>query len=592
MTKEQAALKQDQKGLEKMSRVDYQLPPPLQALEHIRPFRSTKPYNSLRGARNALSNLEEDLHIHPITVSKAIGDDDSKAAAELANRWETVLRWQMRKANVRKGNLRADIVWSAALYDEIVNQGIHLTTQFKAKDTNQWRVDAAYRHGDWAFPIANPQTIYVDYSDYMNERTLSVSIKSASEMLWSWPDAPDISVEKRADREKTYVEYDFVDQDGRIVWYHEGPQADPEDPGTVVMGPEPWLKDLDGNQVPFLPWITTVGGTFVDLDPQHQRKPMLYPILQSEQWAMANIAGTLAFSEQLATASQPKAVVTGPGADQVAVDYTDPAHIIRLMTGQNYQQLVSQGLDRAMMDIVDRHEANIQESTVADVLVTGRPISGEQAFASFNLQVQQAIASLGGIRDTANEQLRKMYEQILLVSYYTGTDIVGYSAVGDKYVISSEDIDPDSIQIEVELKADVPADRVQRVTSGGMLIREMGWSQVDAARYLGESDPEGIFKRAAMEKVQVADLNARIGFLQRRLSGQYQEEVQAAAQAMVEQAVQQQQEQQAQAQQEQQNPISGQQFNPAQGGLPPSVASPQGATFEGATGTTRAGDEF
>ena len=153
----------------------------------------------------------------------------------------------------------------------------------------------------------------------------------------------------------------MVSDEGRVVWFHEGPVADPEDPGEVVMGPEPWLKDLEGNQVPFLPWITSIGGTFVDLDAQHQRKPMLYPILQSQQWAMTNIAGTLAYSEQIAAASQPKGVITGPGADQVAIDYTDPTHLIRLMTGQQYEQLPGRSLDSALMEILDRHEASIQE---------------------------------------------------------------------------------------------------------------------------------------------------------------------------------------------------------------------------------------
>ena len=216
LMEEQARLKQDQKQYEKMSRVDYKLPEPLNTFEYIRPFRSTKPYNSLRGARNALSNLEEDIHIHPITVAKVTGDDDSKASKELANIWETVLKWQMNKANVRKGNLRGDIVWSVALYDEVINQGIHLPMQFKAKGTNPWRENAAYRYGEWAFPIANPQTIYIDHSDYMPEVVLSVSIKTAKQFLWSWPEAPGISLSKREDREKRYVEYDMVSEDGRI----------------------------------------------------------------------------------------------------------------------------------------------------------------------------------------------------------------------------------------------------------------------------------------------------------------------------------------------------------------------------------------
>ena len=506
----------------------------------------------------------------------------------------------MAKAQVRKGSLRADIVWSVALYDEVINQGIHLPTQFKAKGTNEWRQDAAYRYGEWSFPISNPQTIYIDHSEYMPERVMSVSIKTANNLLWSWPEAPGVSLKTIADREKIYVEFDMTDQDGRIVWFHEGPGADPEDPGEVVMGPEPWLMDLEGNQVPFLNWISTIGGTFVDLDAQHQRKPMLYPILQSEQWAMTNLAGTLGFSQALTTAAQPKGVVTGPGADQFSIDYTDPAQIIRLMTGQSYEQLQSMGLDKAMMDILDRHEAAIQEATVADVLVTGRPISGEQAFASFNLQIQQAIASLGGIRGTSNEQIRKNYEHMLLVSYYTGSDIVGYSAVGEKYTIRSEDIDPDSIQMSVELKADVPADRVQRVTAAVTMARDLKYPTDRILKFLGESDPEGAMRSFKMEQVEMADLQARIELLQRKLSGQYEEEVQQAAQLLIQQMMEQQAAQQQQAG-GQASPNGagpqpapgpgGQEFNPAQGGIPPSVATPEGATFEGATGTTRGGDE-
>ena len=96
-----------------------------------------------------------------------------------------------------------------------------------------------------------------------------------------------------------------------------------------------------------------------------------------------------------------------------------------------------------------------------------------------------------------------------------------------------------------------------------------------------------------MEQVEMADLTARVELLQRKLSGQYEEEVMQAAQALVEQQMQQAQEQQA-AQGQAPGPApgpSGQQSNPAQGGIPPSVATPEGATFEGATGTTRTGEQ-
>ena len=165
--------------------------------------------------------------------------------------------------------------------------------------------------------------------------------------------------------------------------------------------------------------------------------------------------------------------------------------------------------------------------------------------------------------------------------------------------------------MEIELKADVPADRVQRVTAAVTMRRDLNYPMERILKFLGDSDPEGAAREYAMELVQEADLQARIELLQRRLSGQYDEEVQAAAQELALQMVQQaQQEQQAAQQQGGPQPggpppgpspngagpspapgPGGQEFNPAVGGVPPSVATPEGATFEGATGTTRGGDE-
>ena len=50
----------------------------------------------------------------------------------------------------------------------------------------------------------------------------------------------------------------------------------------------------------------------------------------------------------------------------------------------------------------------------------------------------------------------------MLWAHYTGNDIVAYDENAEMFVIDAMDIDPKSIDLSVELKVDVPADRVQR----------------------------------------------------------------------------------------------------------------------------------
>ncbi len=114
--------------------------------------------------------------------------------------------------------------------------------------------------------------------------------------------------------------------------------------------------------------------------------------------------------------------------------------------------------------------------------------------------------------------------------------------------------------------------------------------------FLGDTDPEGAIEEWKWWQVEKADLEGRLQALVRELSGEYEQDVMAAAQAMLQQQLT-------------AGPPGGAPpgtqlpeggglpagpggplFDPSQGGLPPSVANPEGATFEGANGTDRLGN--
>jgi hypothetical protein len=593
MVAENKGLTEAREAYERMGRLQYTLPSPLDKFDWIRPIIDTSPYDALRGVTRALSNLDEELSIHPITVSKVTkADDDSKASKEKANQWEKALQWQMGRTAKRRASFRSSVIWSAALYDEIVAQVIHLPTQFKAmgKKDNDPRVKAAMRFGDYAIRILDAKSAFIDYSDYMPERGLIVGVKTAQEIVDFWGDAAS-KIQVKIDKDSDYasellIELDYVDYEARAVWVIEENADIADDEGIVFIPPQPWLKDTKGNPVPFLPLIAVAGGNDIDPMPEFRRRPLLFPVYMAEQWVNTNIMGTIEFSRAIATAASPDAVIKGPGAEDVEFDYGEPATKIVLNQFQEYEQIRKQGLDPAIMEAKDRLQAAIQRATVADILVTGQPMGGVEAFAAYQLQVQVAISSLGGQKDLGERFYDEAYGYMLLITHYTGGKIVGYGEDATKYEIDSEDIDPNAIYLNSELKPDVPADRVQRVTAAVQMAQQLKYSTKRILEQLGENDPEGAIKEWKIEQMDFAYLQGLLQKIQAEGSGEL-----AQMQQLLEQLMGQMEQMQAPGgavpQENLQGGIpgaGGQGFNPAVGGAPPAIASPEGNTREAQVG--------
>ena len=587
-------LKQDQAHYRRMSNLEYTLPANLSKLDWIIPCKSTSPNDSCRGVTRALSNLEEALDIDPVTVMKAVeGDDEGLEAIRTANLWEKIMQWELGRSAKRKRNLRSDVIWDATVQDEVAAQLIHLPTEFKLTKPSPARKRAAMRFGDWAIRLADIEGLYVDYSDYMPERVLCITIRTAQELLNHWGEKRLGELVKRVKKEEAhkqelYVEYDMVDhEDGRKVWYHVGERPDMGMDGNYILKPEPWLKDKNGEQVPFLPWICVSGG--------EQRRPLLFAVKESGLWETTNILKTIVLSKAVATAAAPEHLFIGPGSEDMAINYTIPGGSISLPTKalHGYEKLPESRLDPQLTEGVDRSEADMARASVSEVLVTAQPISGEQAYASYNLQVQQALASIGNIKELGERFFEQLNETMLLIAHFTGESIESYMGGSKKYIIDSEDIDPDSIQLHVELKTDVPIDRLARINAASQLAgSDIPYSFKQILKDLGDSDPEGTYREWTKEQFDKADIAGRLEFIQAQQSGKIMELAQQMAQQIHEQMMQQQAEAQKAAQEQQnQNPenvlntrgvdnIEGQGFNPAAGGTPPAMAAEGGVNRE------------
>ena len=614
-------LREMQDGMDRMVHLDYELPEGLQQT-WMRKFVSSSPLEAVNAGIRALANLLPRIRIEPISVIKSLEKDqnpEGQKAREQANSWEKVLMWQLRLTEDRQGSVLNDIIRSALVYDEICGQIVYLPEQIKSIEAmggSANRYKAAKRYGDFTVIMRDPKSVYTRYSDYMCEAVLFAQAMSPREIVDFWGEKAKKIKTKIDDEDddlpESYVIFDYCDYDVRVVWAVEGDNAaeaieDEEDnhldkakvrEPIVILPPEK-------NKYPFLPWVCKRGGTAIESDPMYQRSPLLFPVWKAEQWLNANVVGTLEQSMAIATAAAPRLEINGPAAETVDPDYSDPTGIIRTPPGTVTKQLSRDGLDPAMRELFDKYEGIINNSTIARILVTADSQPNE-SYSSYNLRVNTAVGSLMRWKKLSERWLNECLRTMLYWSHYTKTDLTGYGKEykdkGKQYTIKSKDIDPDGLYIGVELVADVPTDRLQKINGAIMMARELKYPTTRILEELGETDPEGALKDYWLEQFTGAAIAGKLQLVQAQASNQIEQQAAQMAQQMLQEAMQGAEQQASQMQpqapsggmpQEQgmagamggvspnmmggmgMEGVGGQGFDAAQGGIPGVSANPE-----------------
>lgn len=599
-------LRDVQNAMDRMARLEYNLPKSLQNLEWMRTVKTTAPADAIDAGIKVLTGLAATVRIDPITVIKSLGDISltSDVAKTKANEWETALKWQWELASRRRGTLYDDIIRSSLMYDEIVGQVVHLPSQIRSIEAmggNANRYRAAQRNGQFAVLLKNPQTTHVRYSDYMAEAVLSASVMEAQAIVDFWGEkakklAKDIKDEEIAPDEAMIL-FDYADYESRCVWACPGESDESVewDKKYVIMEPEE-------NKLDFLPWVAICGGTNLASAPENQRFPLLWKVYQAETWLTANITGSLVMSQSIATAAQPQMTVEGPNPDAVEVDYTTPGGRVDVPPGHKVAQLTQQPLNPALREAYDRFVSDMARSTVPSVLVSAESTPGE-AFSGYNLRIQQAVGALLRYRKTAERFHEAVCRQMLLWCEHSGEPIKGYGS----YQIEPEDIDPKCIYLSVELTPDVPLDKQQKWNTAIMAHREMPISWDTIATDMGITDPKKEWDQWAKEQWYLAEVTGRAKLIQAEYDLQIQQaqmQMQMQAQQATMQMQQQAQMEQAQMMQQGQpnqqpapgSPMGmpgagGMGMDPNAGGQPPAGVNPSGNVMEQQTGQSRMGEE-
>jgi len=522
MVQQDAQKNRMQQAMEAMWQSRWNLPEEIAGLRWMHKVVSTDPHDALRAGVRVLSSAAPRIKVLPVGLGAG-----SDMQADLVER---ALGWLFHLANRRRqASVLRDIVLSALLYDEVVAQVVYLPQQIqavRAAGGDVTRLSAAERSGAFAILVRSPRQVHVRYSDWMAEAVLLRRVMPVSDVVAFWgKHARSIEqrLGERGGEDLRYATlYDYIDHENRVVWafLHEDQSA--VLPAAGLDGSaRPFEIVRQAHGLGFLPWVARVGGTTLVQDPAHQRVPLLYSVYQSGQWETQNILETLLTSEVIAYAAAPRLKVEGV-TDHVEVDYGEPGRMAFVPPGHKLEPMDAPGLDASLSTIADRVAKRIDKSTVPRVLQTGDYPAG-MAFATLNLATQSGLKSLAPYKDLAEQALAGIFTQMLNWIAFDGRPVLAYhqgrTESGERVVLDPADVDPGQLYLEVELSADIPADRASRIEAAATAVRELGYSRTRALEFIGESDPSVILEEARRERLEQARFEEQMGEIRRRNSG-------------------------------------------------------------------------
>ena len=487
----------------------------------------------------------------------------------------------------RRTSVIRDLMRSAILYDMIAAQVIYLPWQEKiAKrpgEEKRWK-NARSEYGDWIVTVRHPQDVHVNYSDVVPEQIIYVSKWKIADVINFYGKAAKSLTDKvnEGDPSTMYDDiyiYEYTDIDRKVVWA----SADGSGYGDTYH----ILNEEHG--LPFMPWVTRVGGTTLDTDPQYQVSPLLAPVYQSGDWETLNIAQSLTISDMIARAAAPRHLFKGANSELVEFDYMTPGGRVNSPIGVEYEPIPAEPVDPNIPTAIQMLSNSISKSTLPKLMTEGNIPSNIQ-FATMNLAIQTGVAKIRPYRELAEQATADICKLFFKWLKHNGDSVFYNERSVDAYgqqVIMDVNTLPDRLMLTVELTPDVATDRQQRINAAVMAL-QLGLPKSQALEEIGVTDPARAIRESDREKVREAMLQNELAIIQQKSQMQLQLQQQQAQMQMQMESQQEQMMQEQMVQEQQGNPATGQGFNPAMGGLPAQMMNPE-MTREMQTGMTNGG---
>jgi hypothetical protein len=490
-----------------------------------------------------------------------------------ANEIETAIAYNFHQAGRRNdASVAWDVMMSAALYSEVAAQVIYLPYQEKilkamGKDTR--RVKAARRFGDFAFIIHNPANVYPEWSEYGLEGVLTVRVQTVDEFMYTWGEKAKSVVSEKDynDGKITYVtSFDYQNYEKRCVWGVYSETADVRITGNGIKILE------EENKLGFIPYAIKRWGNSLTVDTDRRVMPLLQSVYDSGQWDMLNVFKSLDASLAMKRAAQPQYAAELPPGQSIGLDNTDPVGVAELPPGtRNFTPLPSQSVDQRLSMQKNEFESGIWQTSIPRILQTMEFPSGT-AYSQANMVMSQAANSLAPYRLLGEKTLAEVAHQMLCWLKYYGkeygkVDLYGQytdkTNAGKEIRISSDTIDPDVLQIEVILTADMSVDKLQQINGAVLLKNNFRVPESELLEDLMGGDPAEMAKRRDLEDFKAAYIATELTKLQQAAQLEFEQ-----AQMQMQMGAQQAQQGQAMEQEQMAREQEAQMAAAQQGGTP------------------------
>lgn len=567
------------KAMDNFFNSKWDLPEALSKLTYIRKTVSSDPHDALRAATQILSTVEPHFQILP-----PLDDMEIKIYIDEV---ETYLRYIYSQAE-RRNQITSDVVRCLLQYGMVAVQTANIHYQQKIKPTfSPSRLRAAMQHGAFTALVRKPHDVYPVISEYGLESVLLTKVYNMREFSKFWGKFDFINPDD--DTMEYVMVYDYTDYERRVVWATQSATTD------VIAGIDGQTILETENDLGFIPWvIKTVGPAYCD-KPEERLNPLLKPVLDTDLWGTQNVLLTLLTSETIARAASPRIKIQGPGANDVDVDYGDPNKPITSETPPSMQSIEPMQppmMDQAMVSNLELISSAIGKQTVAR-FIQNPEMKADVPFSSMNLIFQLGANTINPHKMVAQEAIAEIGRQFLLWTKLNDEEQwvpkkikkENGETTGTMIMIDPQLIDPD-YNIQVELTADVPTDRMQKINAASIAVQTLKMPIRRALEQIGISDPEQAIREREAERV--AENEVEITMKERQAESEMNMQAKMMQMQMMQQQLQQ------PVPQQQADPfgnLGGQGFNPAMGGSPPAMGAPE-MTREQVSGQTKAGDDM
>jgi hypothetical protein len=233
-------------------------------------------------------------------------------------------------------------------------------------------------------------------------------------------------------------------------------------------------------------------------------------IYHSDQATTVTILRSLLVSDVIYNYFNPTSATTTITGEAPDLETTKgPRKNVDLKVGESIISLPPNPLDVGMLNLLQMVSDDMQRSTAPRILFGEVP--SDISFATYNAGVQAASRTIIPHKEVSEDALVELFTQMLMWSQHAEKDLVAFIStknedddeVREKYTLDHREFDINTIDMEVELKADIPIDRQTRVNTAAQLYTALPVSARYALEQTGITDA-----KQQMEEREQEDINS------------------------------------------------------------------------------------